>query len=230
MTKENDVATEDVYKELEKALKSEEAGEEESPVASDQEPKADDKAKEVVEDENAELSEEEISKLSPRAQKRIREQAEEIKRLAGEAAKPKEEAPETPKDSPKFKNVDEFLAAVQDEPSRNLLKQFAEVIKSETSEVLAPIEQKNNEAKFDATFSQYEKIEGLSDHKESLKKTFLRNPNQSLKALIGETVADLQLSKVKPIEKTPSTPNRGKVNLDNLSKDELYDQLESMRE
>ena len=228
MADKNDV---DLYEELRKTLETDKAAEEESAVASDQKPKeADTPKEEVKEDENAELSEEDISKLSPRAQKRIREQAEEIKRLA---EKPLEKAVEIPEEAkktdPQFKNVEDFLKAVSDVPSRNLLEKFYGVIKGEMSSTLAPIEQKNNEAKFETEFSKYEKIEGLSDYKNDLKKTFLRNPNQSLKALVGEVITDLQISKVKPVEKTPSSPNRNAPDTSNLSKDELYDLMETLR-
>ena len=227
MEKEKDV---DLYAELKKTLESEEV---ETPEASLEKPK-----EEVItpkEDDNeAELSEEEISKLSPRAQKRIRGLAEEVKKLAESKAEPEKETPkETPKEETKptheFKNVQEFLSAVQDKPSRELLEKFYGVIKSETSTILAPIEQKNNEAKFDLEFGKYKGIEGLSDYENDLKKTFLRNPNQSLKALISETALDLQMNKVKPVESTPSAPNRGKVDLEGKSTEELYDLLDTMR-
>jgi len=216
-----------LYEELNKTLKDSEA--EEASVASDQKPKEDDNSKKEV-NENAELSEDDIAKLTPRAQKRIREQAEEIKRLS-EAAKVEEpKAPDTTAELPKFKTMQEFLDAVEDKPSRTLLEKFAETLRGETSQILAPIEQKNNETKFETEFNKYEKIEGLVDYKNDLRKTFLRNPNQSLKALIGEVVTDLQLNKVKPVEKTPSTPSREKPNTENLSKDQLYDLLDTMRE
>ena len=151
-----------------------------------------------------------------------------------EKAEVKEPTPDSPKadekPSQQFKNVKEFLDAVQDEPSRNLLNHFYKLMKAETSAILSPIEQKNNEAKFETEFSKYEKIEGLADYKSDLRKTFLRNPEQDIKKLVGEVVTDLQLNKVKPVEKTPSTPNRQKVNTDKLSKDELYDLLETMKE
>ena len=84
-------------------------------------------------------------------------------------------------------------------------------------ETLSPIEKANNEARFEEEFKKFDKIEGLADHKNDIKKTFLRNPSQSVKALVGEVVTDLQMSKVKPIEKTPSNPNRaGKPDLDSL--------------
>ena len=234
MAEEKDV---DLYAELKKTLEApEETKEEIAAGASPEKPKEEvvTPKEETKEDENAELSEEDISKLSPRAQKRIREQAAEIKRLAEESASKKElEVPkkEDKPDSQSFKNVKEFLSAVEDEPSRNLLEKFYQVIKSETSTVLAPIEKQNNEAKFNEEFGKYEKIEGIADYKDDLRKTFMRNPNQSLKALVGEVVTDLQLNKIKPIEKTPSTPSReGKIDLEGKSKDELYDLLDSTRQ
>ena len=92
------------------------------------------------------------------------------------------------------------------------------------------IEAKNNEARFETEFSRYEKIEGLADYKNDLKKTFLRNPNQSFKALVGEVIADLSINKVKPVETQPSNPNRsGKVSTEGKSKDELYDILDTLK-
>lgn len=224
MSNENDV---DLYDELRKTLESSDETEvEESSEASDQEPTPEDKAEEIVEDESEELSDDDISKLSPRAQKRIREQAAEIKRLSELSNVDKED---NKTDSHQFSNVKDFLEAVQDEDSRKLLETFYGVIKGEMSSTLAPLEQKNNEIKFESEFKKYEGIEGLSDYKNDIKKTFLRNPKQSLKALVGEVVTDLHMNKVKPIEKSPSSPNRDKVDTSKLSKDELYDMLEGMR-
>ena len=234
MTEENkDV---DLYAELKKTLETADEPEvEATPEASLEKAPATDLAKEEVKSE-PELSEEEISKLTPRAQKRIRDLAEQVKELAEKPEpEPEKELPPEPQEEPKpdaqnFKNVNDFLNAVEDEPSRKLLEKFYGVIKSETSQILAPVERQNNEAKFEKEFSKYEKIDGLSDYHDDLKKTFLRNPNQSFKALIGETVADLQLNKVKSVEKTPSTPNRGKVDTSNLSKDELYELMDTLKE
>ena len=222
----------DLYKELAEALKSSE--EEETSGAFDQKPTIDNETIETPNiEENDDLSEEEISKLSERAQKRIRDLAAQVKELA---EKPEKEIETSPQDLDQeeivpqsFKNVQEFLEAVQDEPSRNLLEKFYETMKGEISSTLSPIEKANNEAKFDSEFSKYEKVEGLSDYKNDLKKTFLRNPNQNIKSLISETITDLVMNKVTPIEKTPSTPKRGQVDTSNLSKDELYDVLDTLR-
>lgn len=223
----------DLYEELRNTLK--EAEVEETSGASDQKPTIDNETIENSNiDEGQDFSDDELSKLTPRAQQRIREQAAEIKRLSDLAEITKNEEPlqdDTPSVTHDFKNVNEFLDAVEDEPSRNLLEKFYKVVKSEISDTLSPIEKANNEAKFDNEFAQYEnKVEGLKDYKNDLKKTFLRNPSQSIKSLISETITDIVTNKVIPIEKTTSNPNRGKVDISNLSKDELYEQLNSLRE
>ena len=232
---EDKTKADDLYAELRKTLDaSKESGEEESSVATDEKkPKGDDKP-EIVKDEDGELSEDEISKLHPKAQKRIKELADKVKELAEQPQQ--EEKKEVPPINDEeivpqsFKNVKDFLAAVEDEPSRNLLAKYFEAIKSEFSQTLAPIEKANAETKFEKEFSQYEKIEGLADYKNDLEKTFLSDPNQNLKSLIGEVVIDLAVNRIKPIETKPSSPNRGKVDTANLSKDELYDMLDNLRE
>jgi len=220
----------DLYAELDKVLNESEA--EETSVASDQEPTTETETVETpTSQETDELSEEEISQLSPRAQKRIRDLASKVKELAEKPAEiSPEETPEPETPEHNFKSVQDFLQAVQDEPSRKLLENFYKTIKGEMKETLSPIEKANNEARFEEEFKKFDKIEGLADHKNDIKKTFLRNPSQSVKALVGEVVTDLQMSKVKPIEKTPSNPNRaGKPDLDALSKDDLYAQLDNMK-
>ena len=222
----------DLYAELEKELKGSKG--EEPVVTPDPKPKEEDITPKVDDkDENAELTEEDISKLSPRAQKRIREQAEKIKELSAKEIadeKAKEIAePESPK-THEFKDVQEFLNAVEDPQSRKLLETFYGVIKKETSTILSPVEEANNKAKFEQTFGKYEKVEGMADYKEELKKTFLRNPNQDIDSLFAKTVTDLTLNRIKKLDDTPSAPNRGgEVDLESLDKDQLYDKLESMR-
>ena len=226
--------SDDLYAELRKTLENESA-EEKSAAADDQKSTPEKTGEKEITDENGELTDEEISKLHPKAQKRIKDLAAEVKRLA-ELPKeikeePKSEEKEISSTEPKFKNVQEFLEAVQDKPSRELLEKFYGVIKGEISTTLSPIEKSNNEAKFNEEFAKYEKIEGLADYKNDLRKTFLRNPNQSVKTLINEVVADIALNKVKPTETSPSSPSRqGDVDLDKLSTDELYDKLASIKE
>ena len=230
MTENNDV---DLYKELQDELAK--SGAEEAPVASDQKPIDEGTSKKETEDE-PELSEEEISKLSPRAQKRIRDLAEQVKEISKKEIEEKPEVKEekeiSTEDKPhEFKDVDEFLNAVQDKDSRKLLENFAKVMKKENSTVLAPFEQKNNETKFETTFGQYEKIEGMADYKEELKKTFLRNPSQDLASLIAKTVTDLTLNKIKKVETKESAPNRaGKPDLDSLDLEGLYDALDKTKD
>ena len=177
-----------LYEELAKTLAKESEGEKPQ-VASDQ--NSNDNPGPAVDD--AEMSEDEISKLSPRAQKRIRELADKVKELAEPKEEPEEEPeePQEPETKQSFNNVKDFLQAVEDEPSRILLEKFYGVIKGEMSSTLAPIEQKNNEARFEQEFAKYSTIEGLGGHKNDLRKTFLRNPNQSIKTLVGEVVTDL---------------------------------------
>jgi hypothetical protein len=194
-TMEDNKDVDALYDELKSTL-DKASEEEESSGASAQEPAPVDPTSVV--DEGGELSEDEISKLTPRAQKRIRELADKVKELA--ETPPATVAEETPiepaPETPDFKNVQDFLAAVEDEPSRKLLETFYGVIKGEISSTLSPIEQKNNETLFETQFAQFEKIEGLADHKSDLRKTFLRDPSQDLKRLVGEIVVDMWIRRI----------------------------------
>jgi hypothetical protein len=226
MTENKDV---DLYEDLKKEL--DKPAVEDTVVAGDQKPKEEVITPKVDNKDEPELSEDEISKLSPRAQQRIRDLAEQVKTLSTkeiERVEDKEIVPDKPLE---FKNVDEFLNAVQDKDSRKLLEEFAKAMKKETSSTLAPIEAKNNETKFDTEFSRYEKIEGFADHKDDLKKTFLRNPTQDIEALFAKKVTDLTLNRIKKVEEKPSDPNRGgKPDLDNLDLEGLYDALDKTKD
>ena len=170
---EDKTKSDDLYEELRKTLENESA--EEKPAAADDQKSTSEKTDEKEITENGEITEEEISKLHPKAQKRIKDLAAEIKRLAElpkeikEESKTDKEIPDETKE-PKFGNVREFLDAVQDEPSRKLLEKFYGVIKGEISTTLSPIEKSNNTAKFNEEFAKYEKIEGLADYKNDLLK------------------------------------------------------------
>jgi len=228
MSENNDV---DLYKELEDELNKSESVDDSG--AGNQEPNKEDKPNEEIVNEDGDLSEDEISKLSPRAQKRIREQAEKIKELSAKEIAPKEEEKEISPESKEhdFKDVSEFLNAVQDKDSRKLLETFYGVIKKETSSTLAPVEEANNKAKFEATFGKYEKIDGIGDYKEELKKTFLRNPSQDIDSLFAKTVTDITLNRIKKVENKPSDPNRnGRVNLDGATLEQLYDALDQTKD
>ena len=226
MTENNDV---DLYEDLKKEL--DKSGVEDTPLAGEQKPKEEVIPPKVDDKDEPEISEEEISKLSPRAQKRIRDLAEQVKELSTKEIEKVEEKEIIPDKPHEFKDVNEFLDAVQDKDSRKLLETFAKVLRKETSSTLAPIEAKNNETKFETTFSQYEKIDGMTDYKEELKKTFLRDPSQDLGSLIAKTVTDLTLNKIKKVEDKPSDPNRnGKVDLDSLDLEGLYDALDKTKD
>lgn len=223
---------EDLYQQLDEELAK---GREDEPGASaekseKEKPSTDADAKEKEDlAGDAELSEEEISKLSPRAQKRIRDLAQKVKTLA--TPEKESAAEDEDKSAPRFKSAKEFFAAVQDEPSRKLLEEFHSVLKGELSSTLAPIERQNAEKQFEDFIRPFERIEGLSDLKGDLKKTFLRDPNQSLKTLVGEAIADLEISRVGRIEAEPSEVNRdGAPSLEGKSTDELYDLLESLKD
>lgn len=226
MTENNDV---DLYEDLKKELDKPE--EEETIGASAEKPNKEDEPNKEIINEDGDLSEDEISKLSPRAQKRIREQADKIKELSEKPEAKTEDKEIVPESKPhEFNDVEEFLKAVQDEPSRKLLETFANVLKKENSTILAPLEAKNNEARFETTFSKYEKIEGFGDYKDELKKTFLRDTKQDIDSLFAKTVVDLTLNKIKPSLNTESKPNRdGKVDLEGASLEQLYDALDKTR-
>jgi hypothetical protein len=228
MTEDNNDV--DLYKELQDELSKSEV--EETSGVSAEKPTTEKTVEAEIKDE-PELSDDDISKLSPRAQKRIRDLAEQVKVLSEkEISDEPEEKEIIPIDEPHdFKDVQEFLSAVQDEDSRKLLETFAKVLKRENSSVLAPFEAKNNEVKFDTEFSKYEKIEGFSDYKDELKKTYLRNPNQDIDSLFAKTVTNLTLNRIKKVEDKPSNPNRaGKPDLDGLDLAGLYDALDKTRD
>lgn len=226
---EDNKDVEALYDELRSAL-AKDSEEEESSGASAQEPAPD--AEPVVPvDENAEFSEEEISKLTPRAQKRIRDLAEQVKELADKpAVETPEDSPEETQTARSFKNVEEFLSAVEDEPSRKLLETFAKVMKGEIAQTLSPIEEANNKARFETEFTKYHGIEGLDAHKDEIRKTYMRNPSTSIKSLVGDVVTDLQLNRIKPIVSGESAPNReGKIDTESMTLEELYAALDTTK-
>ncbi len=246
--KNNDV--EDLYGELERTLSDNSGGD--TPGASAEDDKGEDGAPDGEEkpeegadndggedkgeegaDENEEFTAEEFAALSPRAQKRIRDLAQKVKdgeKPADAEDKPeKKDAEAKPED---FETMEDFLAAVADPASRKLLNTFAKVIDKTQNSKIGPLLAADAGKRFDSAFATFEKIEGIGAYKEDLKKTFMRNPSVDLKALVGAKLVDLQTSKIKPTEKRISTPSHGggKVNLDGLTKDELYDQLENLKE
>lgn len=160
------------------------------------------------------------AEASIRAQDRIRELVEENARLK-EAGIPKDE----------FSDVETFINAIEDEPSRKLLQQYSVLLEKKLSSQFSPVLSEYHQSKFDKEFDTFAlKAPSLNAYKEELKKSFNRNPNQSLKALIGEVVVENLLTRVKPIEKQASVANRNAPDLSLVDKKEdLYAILESMK-
>lgn len=154
---------------------------------------------------------------SPRAQERIRELVEENRIL---------------KESTNLQSstdLDKFINSIEDEPSRNLLKQFGHLVREDARKEYAPVLEDYNASRFEKEFSSYEsKIPALATHKDEIRKTFLRNPSQSLKALVGDTLLEIQSLKIKPLDNSSSVASRTKQDLPaDASKEDLYDILES---
>lgn len=157
--------------------------------------------------------------ISLRAQERIRELVEENKKL--------KDANDTRSNS----DVDAFLNSIEDEPSRNLLKQYSALMEQKLQKSINPVVVDYQTARFEKEFSQFAAVSpDLAEHKEDIRKDFLRNPSQSLKGMVGERLMDIQSSKIKPLETATPTVNRsGTPSLDTLDKDSLYDILENQR-
>jgi hypothetical protein len=160
--------------------------------------------------------------LSPRAQERIKTLLEENKGL--------KEALQSRNSS----QIDTFINSIQDEPSRNLLKQFGSLLLKDVETRFQPALSQYNDDRFEREFSQYaSKIPALADHKEDIRKTFKRNPSQSLKSIVGDALVDIQSAAIKPVESAPSAVNRTQrpdaSGLADKSTDELYDILETQR-
>lgn len=239
---------EDLYKELDEAL-NDDSGED-TPGASAEDDKGEDgapAADKKVEDTPADgaeddqgsdefggMTEKEFDSLTPRAQKRIRDLAARLKDGKPAEDKPADDKPaddKKPEDVPaEFNTIEDFLAAVKDEPSRKLLEMFAKVIDKSQSSKIAPLLEKSASELFDAKFTAFEKIDGMAAHKEDLRKTFMRTPTTDLESLVGSRLLAIQMGKIKPGEKKPSTPSHdgGKVDLSAASKDDLYGMLEGM--
>lgn len=185
------------------------SGEVETPVASDKNINNDKPASESV---ITPIEKEESSRANERIQQLLKEKKDLEDRL----------------NSQSNSDLDKFVDSIQDEPSRNLLKQYGKLMTETFRKEVSPVMDEYNTAKFDREFSKFEGITDLAAHKEELRKTFLRNPSQSLKALVGEILVDNQSSKIVPIERSSSQVNRSAPNIADASKDDLYALLESM--
>lgn len=159
---------------------------------------------------------------SKRAQDRIRELAEENRKLR-EAQAPSQSAPG---------DIDSFLSQIQDEGTRNLLKQFGQVMQANVEKQYSPILSSFKEEKFEKEFAQFsDKLPNLKQHKEELRKEFTRNPNTDLKGLIGSRVVDILSSRIVPLEtKSAQSPrDEQSVNLNSASKEDLYAMLKARK-
>ncbi len=127
-------------------------------------------------------------------------------------------------------DLEKFIASVQDEPSRNLLKTFGTLMQADMNKKFSPVLNKYEEERFESEFKQFsDKIPDLAAHKDEIKKQYMRNPSLAIKSLVGDTLLDIQTSKIKPIADDSSVANRGKVDISEASKDDLYDILETQK-
>ncbi len=213
MTALNDV-------DLEALLASAEGSEGAEPSgASDQEPAAEEPAIDPA------LTEEE--KASARENDRVRKLADE-NRILKEEKEAREKASKAGDGS--YEDLDSFFAAIEDEPSKKLLRTFGDLMEKKYNSRVAPVLDEHNETKFDREFEAFAaKAPSLNLYKKDLRQSFLRNPSQSVKALVGEVVMDNLMNKVKPIERKGAEPKRGAVDLTGATKDDLYAALEANR-
>lgn len=167
--------------------------------------------------------------ISPRAQKRINDLLDENKRLKETPPEKADDSKKTPEDNPEFKSVDEFLNAIQDEPSKKLLKTFAELTRKENMAEISPVLKERAEIKFNEKFDAVAvRVPALKAYKDILTKEFQRNPNQDFKTLLGNAVAENLLTpKIKPIDGGGFQPRREAPDLSTASKDDLYAALEA---
>jgi len=128
-------------------------------------------------------------------------------------------------------DIDKFVSSIADEPSRNLLKTYGDLLRADINKKLSPIASKYQDAEFEEQFKQFgDKIPELAAHKEEIKKEYLRNPSIAIKSLVGDTLLDIQTSKIKPISADASIASREKKNVEDASIDELYAILETRPE
>lgn len=174
---------------------------------------SDQKSETVVAAETA--ASEAVAEASKRAQDRIEELVAENKKLLESQA------------LSNSTDLDKFVNSIEDEPSRNLLKTYGELLMSKIDQKVNPVVDEYQESRFDKEFSQYANIPGLSSHKDDIKKSYLRNPSLGVKSLVGDTLLDIQKSAIKPIEDSTSIASREKQDIGDASKEDLYAMLET---
>ena len=159
---------------------------------------------------------EEASHASVRENDRVRKLAEENTKLKEQLA------------TQNATDIDKFVNSIADEPSRNLLKTYGDLLRADINKRINPVVDKYQESRFEDEFKQFgDKIPELAQHKEEIKKQYMRNPSLAIKSLVGDTLLDIQTSKIKPLESDSSIANRGKQDIGDATKDELYAILES---
>lgn len=129
-------------------------------------------------------------------------------------------------------DLDSFLeSAVADKGSRDVLRKMAGMIEQKLEKKYSPDLGRVRDIEFENEFSQLaSKIPSLTAHKAEVLKSYQNNPGKSLKEIAGAIVLDIAANRVKPVESQRSQVSREKPDLDSMSKDELYEQLNSMRE
>ena len=151
---------------------------------------------------------------------------ERVRKLAEENTKLKEQLA-----SQNATDIDKFVNSIADEPSRNLLKTYGDLLRADINKRINPVVDKYQESRFEDEFKQFgDKIPELAPHKEEIKKQYMRNPSLAIKSLVGDTLLDIQTSKIKPLETDTSVANRGKQDIGDASKEDLYAILESRPE
>lgn len=196
---------------LDKALGLDKSGAEAAPGASDQK-KPDETIPPAVDKTPAE-------DFSPRAKDRIDQLLKENEQL------------KTTLSARTSSDFDEFVNSIQDEPSRNLLKQYGSLLEKRVEQKYAPVLSNYRESEFERQFADFSaKVPSLAGHKEDIKKTFLRDPNADLRKIVAERVLDISTAQIKPLETAPSQVNRdGAPSLEDASKDDLYAILETQK-
>lgn len=125
-------------------------------------------------------------------------------------------------------DIDKFVSSIADEPSRNLLKTYGDLLRADINKRINPVVDRYQESRFEEEFKQFgDKIPELAGHKDEIRKSYLRNPSLAIKSLVGDVLLDIQTSKIKPLENSISIANRGQQDISDASKDDLYAMLET---
>ena len=207
MEDNNDV---DLYKQLEDALNASENKVEDTKTDESTEGAS-------AQDDSNKGEEQKVIEPSARENERVRKLAEENKHLKGD-------------DLP-YNSIDDFLGAIEDEPSRNLLTTFAKIQKREFEQRIDPLFQERRGNEFDKEFNAVvEKMPQLEAYRNDMRKTYTRNPSSKVKDLIGGVVVDRLLNAKPSVEASKvRVTTSGATNLDDMSLENLYATLDSLK-